>query len=182
MDYINLSKEISYALRHNPKEFGLTLDEDGFCNIQDLLDSINKEHKFGRDITKEDLEYIIKNSSKVRHEIKGNKIRALYGHSLNEKIEKEEVVPPSVLYHGTTHDALNNILKNGLVPMKRQYVHLSASIDIANEVGKRRDDQPIILEIDSEKAYKDGIKFYLGNDKIYLSDYISSIYIKVIKE
>lgn len=81
MDYINLSKEISYALRHNPKEFGLTLDEDGFCNIQDLLDSINKEHKFGRDITKEDLEYIIKNSSKVRHEIKGNKIRALYGHS-----------------------------------------------------------------------------------------------------
>ena len=39
MDYIKLSKEISYALRHKPEEYNLSLDEEGYVFINDLLNS-----------------------------------------------------------------------------------------------------------------------------------------------
>lgn len=80
MDYVKLSKEVSYALRHAPWEYELELDENGFVLIEQLLNSLNSLNEYGRNVTREDLEYIIANSDKKRHEIVGDKIRALYGH------------------------------------------------------------------------------------------------------
>lgn len=77
----------------------------------------------------------------------------------------------------TTHKAINNIMIEGLKPMSRQYVHLSVDIDTAKIVGSRRDNNPIILTIDAKKAYEDGIKFYVGNEKIWLSEYVPPKYI-----
>lgn len=82
-------------------------------------------------------------------------------------------------YHGTTHKALNAILNDGLKPMSRQYVHMSFDIDTAVQVGKRRDDVPIILVIIANRAYVDGINFYKGNNKVVLADYIPAKYIIV---
>ena len=177
MDYIKLSKEISYALRHAPWEYELELDEEGYVPIQQLLDSINDGNKYDRTITVSDLEHIINSSDKKRHEIKDNRIRALYGHSVPMHIYKEPVMPPRVLYHGTTHKALASIMENGLKPMGRQYVHLSLDTDTAVQVGKRRDSNPVILIIDAEKAFADGVLFYKGNDKVILADYIPPAYI-----
>ena len=130
MDYVKLSKEISYALRHAPWEYELELDEEGFVPIEQLLQSLNLLNEYGRDVTKEDLEYIIAHSDKKRHEIVDDKIRALYGHSLPTKIEKTPGIPPDVLYHGTANRFLDSIMKDGLHPMKRQYVHLSVDVDM----------------------------------------------------
>ncbi len=182
MDYVKLSKEVSYALRHAPWEYELELDEDGFVPIEQLLHSLNSLNEYGREVTKEDLEYIISHSDKRRHEIVNDKIRALYGHSIPIKIEKTLAAPPDILYHGTARRFLNSIMKDGLLPMKRQYVHLSADTDIARLVGKRRDRDPIILEIDAKAASKDGIPFYIGNDRIWLSDQIPAKYIRVLKD
>nr|WP_297945564.1 RNA 2'-phosphotransferase [uncultured Fibrobacter sp.] len=77
-------------------------------------------------------------------------------------------MPPAVLYHGTTHRALLQILQDGLKPMQRQYVHLSIDVETATRVGKRRDSEPVILNIDTEAAQKAGIQFYIGNDKVWL--------------
>ncbi len=180
MDYIKLSKEVSYALRHAPWEYELELDDEGFVPISQLLHSLNSSKEYEREITKEDLEYIIEHSDKKRHEIVGDKIRALYGHSLPNKIEKIKAIPPSVLYHGTAKRFLDSILKDGLLPMSRQYVHLSVDTDMATLVGKRRDKEPIILEIDAKQASDDGIVFYIGNDKVWLADKIPAKYIKVL--
>ncbi len=68
--------------------------------------------------------------------------------------------------------------KEEIVPTNRLYI----GKDLANGVGERRDDKPIILEIDSKKAYQDGVKFYIKDNKIYLADYIEPIYIKVIEK
>ncbi len=179
MDYVKLSKEVSYALRHAPWEYELELDEEGFVPIEQLLHSLNSAKEYDREITKEDLEYIITHSDKVRHEIVTDKIRALYGHSTPIKIEKTPSIPPDVLYHGTAKRFLDSIMKEGLLPMKRQYVHLSADTDIASLVGKRRDKDPIILEIDAKDASKDGIIFYVGNDRIWLCDKIPAKYIRI---
>lgn len=124
---------------------------------------------------------MIEKSEKKRHEIKENSIRALYGHSILMKIVKEEAIPPKVLYHGTAHNFLSKILNNGLSPMSRQYVHLSEDIKTANLVGKRKDKHPIILVINTENARAEGIKFYLGNEKVWLADSIPSEFIEVFK-
>lgn len=181
MDYTKLSKEISYALRHAPWEYELELDSEGFVYVEQLINAINESGNYDRPITISDLEHIIEISDKKRHEIQGNRIRALYGHSIPMHISKDVIVPPEVLYHGTTHKALNAILNDGLKPMCRQYVHLSIDTDIAVQVGKRRDPEPIILKIDSGRAYRDGVVFYTGNDKVILADSIPSKYIEVLK-
>lgn len=179
MNYTELSKEISYALRHAPWEYELELDVEGFVPVRQLIDAINEGNKYDQVVSINDLEYIITISDKKRHEIKGNKIRALYGHSVPTHISKERIIPPDVLYHGTTHKALESIRGSGLKPMSRQYVHLSLDTDTAVRVGKRRDDRPIILTIDAKKANSDGIAFYEGNDMVILADYIPVDYIKI---
>ncbi len=178
MDYIKLSKEVSYALRHAPWEYELELDEQGFVPLEQLLHSLNSLHEYDRAVTKEDLEYIIDHSDKKRHEIVGDRIRALYGHSIPSKIAKIPANPPDILYHGTAKRFLDSIMKEGLLPMKRQYVHLSVDRDTAMLVGKRRDENPIILKIDAKAASNDGIVFYIGNDKVWLCDEMPAKYIK----
>ena len=178
MDYTKLSKEISYALRHSPWEYELELDSEGFVPVEQLVTAINEGGNYDRPIVVSDLEHIIEISDKKRHEIKAGKIRALYGHSVSMHISKDAIIPPSVLYHGTTHKALDSILNTGLKPMGRQYVHLSVDTDTAVQVGKRRDNIPVILVIDAKKASSDGVTFYKGNDKVILADYIPQNYIK----
>ncbi len=52
---------------------------------------------------------------------------------------------------------MESIMKNGLSPQSRQYVHLSKDVETAQNVGKRHDDKPYILRIDSLRAWNDGI-------------------------
>ena len=177
MDYLKLSKEISYALRHHPEEYGLILDDEGYVNINDLINSINSKNHYPKEITIDDLYEVIRISDKKRLDIKDNLVRALYGHSVETTIKKDESTPPEVLYHGTSHKAIDSIISDGLKPMSRQYVHLSTDIDTAKLVGLRRDENPIILVIDAKKAYEDGIKFYVGNDKVWLSESLPPKYI-----
>ena len=177
MNLVDLSKEISYALRHAPWEYELELDEQGFVPIAQLLHALNESNSYEREITQADLEQIIKQSDKKRHEIVGDKIRALYGHSVPQNIKKEQGNPPAILYHGTTHKALPQILQSGLKPMQRQYVHLSVDIETATSVGKRRDSNPIILKINADAAQKAGIQFFIGNEKVWLCKHLPKEFI-----
>lgn len=178
MDYLKISKEVSYALRHAPWEYELELDSEGWVSIEQLLLALrlNKQWEF---LTQDDLAIMIEMSDKKRHEILDGKIRALYGHSVPDKITKIAEAPPSVIYHGTARHLLEQILKQGLHPMGRQYVHLSDNKETATIVGKRKDSSPILLGVDSLKAWNEGISFYKGNNTVWLSDYIPSPYIFV---
>jgi RNA:NAD 2'-phosphotransferase (TPT1/KptA family) len=104
-----------------------------------------------------------------------------YGHSIPMKIVKEEAIPPRYLYHGTSSRFINSIESNGLSPMSRQYVHLSEDVETATLVGKRKDNHPIILMVDIGKDREKNIKFYLGNEKVWLADKIPSEFIAIYK-
>ncbi|SHI24946.1 putative RNA 2'-phosphotransferase [Sporobacter termitidis DSM 10068] len=177
-DYTALSKEISYALRHAPHEYGLTLDKQGWVPVEDLINVLKKREKYS-DLTLQDITDMIQASPKKRHQFVGNQIRALYGHSTEEKIKKDSIQPPDILYHGTAHKFLKNILEQGLISKDRQYVHLSQDKETAITVGKRRDNSPAVLRIDALTAWKESIKFYHGNETIWLADEIPAKYITV---
>lgn len=176
MDYLKLSREVSYALRHAPWKYELELDANGWVNISQLLESLQSTDEWAG-LMKEDLQHMIKSSDKKRHEIADEKIRALYGHSLPQRILREAKQPPQTLFHGTARKNISSIKDNGLLPKERQYVHLSNDKKTALEVGKRRDSQPVILAINALQAWEEGTKFYCGNEKVWLADHINSKHI-----
>ena len=173
---VELSKEISYALRHAPWEYELEMDEEGWVRVEQLLDALHRDEKW-MNVGETDLQDIIEQSEKNRFEIKNGKIRAFYGHSIPMKIIKEVQMPPDILYHGTARRFLESIKEKGLLPQGRQYVHLSKDIETAESVGKRHDGKPCILVIDAISAWNEGVKFYLGNEKVWLADSIPSRFI-----
>mgnify|MGYP002624486446 CR=1 FL=1 len=179
MNNEELSKEISYALRHAPWEYELEMDEYGWVDINQLVEALNRDSKWEK-VQISDISAMIDNFEKKRHEIVDGKIRAFYGHSIPMHISKEEKQPPVDLYHGTARRFLENIKANGLLPMSRQYVHLSCDVETAFQVGKRHDDKPIILKIHAYEAWNNKIPFYIGNEKVWISDGIPFKYIEVL--
>ncbi len=167
-----LSKTISYALRHGPDTFGLELDSEGWVSIDDLVAALSIHEERWRDVTAADIRAIPAASSKQRFAIDGNKIRALYGHSLPDKLEMASGIPPEFLFHGTAETSLTSIRQSGLQPMDRQFVHMSIDERSAREVGLRRSKDPVILKIHAKLAFEKGCEFYARNEHIWLSNSI----------
>jgi putative RNA 2'-phosphotransferase len=175
---IQLSKTMAYALRHQPAQFGLTLDEEGWVSVGELADALRRHRRDWQDLRVEDFTEVIAQSEKPRYELREGKIRAYYGHSTPQKITQEATFPPAILFHGTTPYAARSIHVEGLKPMKRQYVHLSADEETARQVALRRTHKPIILRVSALEAYQQGVKFYLGNDLVWLAEPIPAQFIR----
>ncbi|MFQ9705749.1 MAG: RNA 2'-phosphotransferase [Limosilactobacillus pontis] len=165
-----LSKKMSYALRHNPDKYGIKLNDYGYTDLSCFIDALNRVHHLT--LTRDDITAVIAHSTKQRFEIKGDRICALYGHSLPGIIHHRVATPPAILYHGTARRFLPSIRELGLLPMQRQFVHLSTDIQTAQAVGRRHDSQPVVLEVDTHAAQAAGIQLYVGNDQVWLADEI----------
>jgi putative RNA 2'-phosphotransferase len=120
--FIVLSKFMSLVLRHKPFNFGLNPDKHCFVGVEDFLFVLKNRY---RDVQSSDIEAVVANCPKRRFEIKDQKIRARYGHSIDVKIEEVPIQPPEFLYHGTNPSREEIILREGLKPMSRRFVHLS---------------------------------------------------------
>lgn len=180
LSYSELSRIVSHALRHQPENYNLNLDDEGWVSIESLLKALKPLKEEWNDLSITHLEKMISKSEKKRHQIVDGKIRALYGHTISSKINLTSMTPPGILYHGTTPESATIILCEGLKPMARQYVHLAINKEDAERVGKRKSDSPVIFIVNALKALKDGINFYQGNDKVWLSDAIPATYISKV--
>ena len=97
MDYTETSKYISLILRHKPQVIGITLDEHGWANVDELIGGVSKTHS----LTKEILQQIVEEDNKQRYSFNEDKtlIRANQGHSIPVDVELLETDPPEILYH-----------------------------------------------------------------------------------
>ena len=165
MKNIQYSKKISYWLRHNPSDADLILDENGWCGINDILKALNYS------INVDDLISLNNSFDKKRWEFNENfeKIRASHGHSVEVNLSNKIKIPPPILYHGTTEKYLKDIIKLGLIPKSRKYVHLSDRLDIAIETGKRHG-KPFIIEINTQ--IMSNTTFLNTSDNIWLTKII----------
>lgn len=161
------SKFMSLILRHKPQEFGVVLDEEGYCPIDDLL-MVFQSDDYWKEATKEDVLQIIGECPKQRYEMKGKMVRARYGHSA-QKIDYEMSKPPAFLFHGTYEGAVDSIFREGLKKMNRKYVHLSETTHFASLAGKRRGSF-VLLKVDCSMAYLLGVNFYYAGNEVWLSD------------
>lgn len=175
----NLSKFMTKLLRHTPEDFGVVLDPmDGSCPLGTLLEAIQAQPKWAW-VKQEDIEQVVRNSDKQRFEIEDGRIRARYGHS-HDKVQYTPSDPPAILYHGTNKKALPSILKEGLRPMSRQYVHLSEGTHFATLAGSRRGEL-VILEVDTLSAKQLGSTFYYAGNEVWLTNHIPAVCCSVLE-
>lgn len=174
MNLTKVSKYLALILRHKPEDAGITLDKNGWANVNDLIKGVNNTYKL--DI--ETLEEIVVTDNKQRYSFNEDKtkIRANQGHSINVDVELEEVVPPDILWHGTGIKYADSIEQEGLIPKSRLYVHLSSDVKTATEVGIRHG-RPIIYCIDAAKMYEDGYKFYKSKNGVWLTKFVPVEYL-----
>ena len=155
---VKLGRFLSLVLRHNPGAAGITLDEHGWADVNELLAGVNRA---GRKIDMDTLERIVRENNKRRYSFNGDhtRIRANQGHSISVDVELKEAEPPRYLYHGTASRFLPAIQREGIRRMSRQYVHLSGEFETAVAVG-RRHGNPVVITIDAAAMRRDGITFY----------------------
>ena len=141
------SKFISLILRHKPGTIGISLDEHGWADVQELIAGINASgnHQLDMDL----LEEIVRTDEKQRYSFNEDHtlIRANQGHSIPVDVELEEMIPPAILYHGTGEKYVASIDREGLIPKSRLYVHLSSDEETARKVGSRHG-KPVIYTVD----------------------------------
>lgn len=176
-DLAQLSRLVSRVLRHAPWEYELEPDAAGWVRLDQLLAAIRGRGGLWSDVSRELVEAMIDGADKRRHELRGDKIRALYGHSLPGRIAKELAAPPEVLYHGTRPELVPSILASGLLPMGRQYVHLSVDGDTASAVGRRKCARPAVLRVRAGEAWLEGVSFYRGNERVWLADAVPARFV-----
>lgn len=174
-----LSKFISMILRHKPQVIGITLDEHGWADVDELIKGINET---GEEIefSKDTLETIVKTDKKQRYSFSQDKtlIRANQGHSIPVDVELEKKEPPKVLYHGTGVKSVKAIQEQGLLPMERLYVHLSTDVKTATNVGKRHD-TPVIFQVNAEQMQKDGYDFFQSVNGVWLTKEVPAKYLEL---
>ena len=131
-----VSRLLAMVLRHAPEEIGITLDPQGWVDVPVLLAALKK---YGSGVSAEQLDHIVATSDKKRFTLAedGARIRAAQGHSVDVDIAVAAKVPPAELYHGTAKATLDVIMREGLRPMRRRQVHLSADHATAIKVGSR---------------------------------------------
>ena len=177
MDLTRTSKYLSLILRHKPEAAGITLDEHGWADVEELIESIRKSRPFDREM----LEEIVRTDEKRRYSFNedGTLIRANQGHSIPVDVELPVVEPPEYLYHGTGEKSVTSIDAQGLLPRTRLYVHLSGDAETARKVGSRHG-KPVVYKVLSGEMARAGVTFYRSVNGVWLVKAVPPQYLRKV--
>lgn len=167
---LEISKFLSFVLRHQPESIGLVLDGEGWADIESLIAGAAKA---GRPLDHATIAQVVATSDKKRFALSldGWRIRAVQGHSTETvAISFAEKTPPDILYlyHGTATRFLESIRVQGLLPGKRHHVHLSADAETAIKVGQRHR-KPAVLVIAAAEMRRQGHQFFQAENGVWLT-------------
>ncbi|MEV5508102.1 RNA 2'-phosphotransferase [Streptomyces orinoci] len=163
---VRVSKYLSRHLRHRPDRIGIRLDPQGWVGVDTLL-AAAAAHGFPME--RQELEQVVATNDKRRFAIEGGRIRASQGHAVPVDLDLPAAVPPAFLYHGTAVGRVAAIRAEGLRPMDRHHVHLSAERETAVRVGARRG-KPVVLSVNAGAMHAAGYVFLLSANGVWLVD------------
>jgi putative RNA 2'-phosphotransferase len=179
-----ISRLLSYVLRHRPDEVGVSLDSEGWTEVEVLLASLRAGK--GVDLDEAGLRRIVAEDEKGRYALRKRDgklyVRANQGHSVAsvDAVDEMPRTPPDLLFHGTTRERWAEIrASGGLRRMRRHHVHLSADRATAWSVGARhRRETPLLLEVDAGVMAGDGFLFRVSANGVWMADEVPLRYLR----
>ncbi len=170
-----LSKYLSWVLRHRPDALGLSLAPGGWLSCQELRQASARE---GFEISPSELVEVVVESDKQRFELSGDggRLRAVQGHSVDVELGYAPEAPPELMFHGTGADIVGQILRQGLRPGRRQHVHLSGARPAAQIVARRRK-RPTLLVVRSGDMARDGHELFRAPNGVWLTKHVPPEYL-----
>src|SRR5574341_923355 len=112
-----LSRLVALVLRHRPEEVGISLDTGGFADIAALARALASQP--GWEAISADEIIALAKADPRRYEVREERIRARYGHTVAVEHPGERAVPPEWLYYGTAAGSVG-ALSRDLHPAGRQ--------------------------------------------------------------
>ena len=173
---VKVSKWLSLVLRHDPGVVGIALDGGGWADVDELIAGCARA---GRRFSRAELDHVVAVNNKKRfaYSEDGRRIRASQGHSVEVDLGLAAAEPPAVLFHGTATTALPLVLREGLKPMSRRQVHLSADAETAVRVGARHG-RPVVLEVDAAGLAATGHIFRVSANGVWLTDEVPPTHLR----
>ena len=164
----HISKFLSLVLRHQPETIDIQLDQNGWTDVNELIEKANK---YGIKLDRETLNHIVETNSKKRFAFSDalDKIRASQGHSIEIELGYTNQKPPEILYHGTVEKSVQSILDTGIEKRSRQHVHLSSDSETAIKVGQRHG-KPFVFKVFADQMYNDNFQFFISDNGVWLTD------------
>lgn len=181
---IQLSKSLSWLLRHGAVREGFVLSPEGYLEVNKIL-----QHKtFRGKYSATDIERVVNSNDKQRFKLRHNphtnclEIKANQGHSITEVTDADltPITEPkyNTVIHGTYLKCWPQIKNEGISCMKRKHIHLAkGTLDDASVISGLRRDTEVHIYVNLASALVDAIKFYesengviltSGNEKGYL--------------
>ena len=173
---VKISKKLSYVLRHHPESIELVLDEEGWVEVDMLLDRFSNNYF---PITLENLKEVVAQNDKKRFALSDDEvyIRASQGHSIHIDLGYTTIKPPERLYHGTATRFVHSIREQGLKKQRRHHVHLSADEETAIKVGGRHG-KPVILIVNALEMHQQGHEFFESENGVWLTESVPVKYLE----
>jgi putative RNA 2'-phosphotransferase len=177
---VRTSRFLARVLRHDPGSIGLRMDSAGWVEVPALLSACAAA---GRPLTRGELEHVVAVNDKQRFAFSedGRRIRASQGHTVEVDLGLAPAAPPAVLYHGTASRTLPLVLREGLKPMSRRDVHLSADPGTARKVGARHG-KPVVLVVDAAALAAAGQVFRVSANGVWLTDPVAPEHLRLLPE
>jgi putative RNA 2'-phosphotransferase len=162
----DISKKLSWLLRHRAPSEGIAMDAAGWVAVADVLRVLG--------LTRDELARGVELNTKSRLDLRGDRIRASQGHSTegmpvtHDALEAswERFAGEGPIWHGTAVDALPGIVREGIVPQARTHVHLTDALD--SKVGKRASVH-VMIEVSVARLGALGIGVFQSQNGVVLA-------------
>jgi putative RNA 2'-phosphotransferase len=174
----HLGRVMTGILRHFPEKYGLVVDTKGWIDLPKLVQAINSHHRGYHWLRAHHLVAIAESDPKGRYEVRDDRIRATYGHTVEVELDLPTENIPDALFFPVTPDEVTIVLEVGLKPSDRRKVHLSRTARDAHAAGAVRTPEPVILEVDASRAREAGIVIMQAGKTVFLVDQVPAEYLK----
>jgi putative RNA 2'-phosphotransferase len=173
----HLGRVLTGILRHFPDRYGLTMEAQGWVSLPAIVRAVSQRHPAYHWLRVQHLVAIAETDAKGRYEVRDDRVRATYGHTVDVELDLPTENIPERLYFPVTNDEAAIVLEVGLKPSDRKKVHLSKTAEDARAAGAVRTPEPVILEVDVRRAQDGGLVIMRAGKTVYLVDRVPAEYL-----
>jgi putative RNA 2'-phosphotransferase len=173
----HLGRVLTGILRHFPDRYGLTMEPQGWVSLPQIVRAVSQRHPAYHWLRVQHLVAIAETDAKGRYEVRDDRVRATYGHTVEVDLDLPTENIPERLYFPVTPDEATIVLEVGLKPSDRKRVHLSKTAEDARAAGSVRTPEPVILEVDVRRAQDSGLVIMRAGKTVFLVDQVPAEYL-----